>query len=163
VNNERVGSESIIHVAGPDPKQCMVDGPGYSTAKALPMILHHDSPTNRCCLGPMPAPNVSLQTKTLAAFNITALDTQGTIMRVGGAVFSGASLLCLGEALHMVCIVLLRLSVWWPRCEASRAVGIGGGVRCCRICCAEGCEQCDSVPRYGEWVVRGRVRVRRLG
>ena len=46
VNNERVGSESIIHVAGPDPKQCMVDGPGYSTAKALPMILHHDSPTN---------------------------------------------------------------------------------------------------------------------
>ena len=40
----------------------------------------------------------------MAAFNITALDTHGTIMRVGGAVFSGASLLCLGEALHMVAL-----------------------------------------------------------
>ena len=111
MNNERVGSESIIHVAGPDPKQCMVDGPGYSTAKALPMILHHDSPTNRCCLGPMPAPNVSLQTKTLAAFNITALDTQGTIMRVGGAVFSGASPLLGRSTAHGWIVLALTFSL----------------------------------------------------
>ena len=43
----------------------------------------------------------SVQTRTLATFNIQTCFSDGMHMRVGGAVFSGASP-CLGEALHMV-------------------------------------------------------------
>ena len=45
-----------------------------------------------------------VQTRTLATFSIQTCFSDGRLVHVGGAVFSGASLLSLGEALHMVAL-----------------------------------------------------------
>ena len=114
-----VGFPRKLIVHGPDVSKCLLDGEGltgYVKARAeqsratpcgaiAPVLLflcrvgsQGTCQTSQCVL------YSSVQTRTLATFSIQTRFSDGMHMRVGGAVFSGASLLCLGEALHMVAL-----------------------------------------------------------